>query len=273
MRADNKGEGGILSLVVLVETALEAQRRLRARPRHRRRRLLLRRCDDHARRFRCCPPSKAWRVINPGFEPYVVPISLAVLLTLFAVPVSRHRQRCLVLRARSRPCGSRSSASSALIHIGDDPEDLLRLQSDLSAYACSSSNPDMALADPRRRVPGRHRRRGALCRYRPFRQEARSASPGCRSCCPALILNYLGQGAFVHANPAAGHQSLLPDGAVLGADPAGRPRHHGHGDRQPGRHHRRLLDRPAGDRPRPLAAHEHHPHERERIRARSISAR
>ena len=37
-------------------------------------------------------------VINPGFEPYVVPLTLVVLSTLFRCPVSRHRRRRLVLR-------------------------------------------------------------------------------------------------------------------------------------------------------------------------------
>ena len=58
---------------------------------------------------------------------------------------------------------------------------------------------------------------------------------------PALIINYMGQGALVLGNPAAIEEPVLPDVPELGVV-AGRSAHHrGHGHRQPGRNHRRLL--------------------------------
>jgi KUP system potassium uptake protein len=62
---------------------------------------------------------------------------------------------------------------------------------------------------------------------------------------PALVLNYFGQGAMLLATPK--HQEpLLPDGAGLGAVPAGRAGHRGHGDRVAGADHGGLLGHQAG---------------------------
>ena len=49
----------------------------------------------------------------------------------------------------------------------------------------------------RRGVPRRHRRRSALRRHGALRQASRSASRGSRLVLPALVLNYLGQGALL----------------------------------------------------------------------------
>ncbi len=72
---------------------------------------------------------------------------------------------------------------------------------------------------------------------------------------PGLMLNYLGQAALLLADPTADRQSLLPAGARVGAAAARHPLDGRHGDRQPGRHHWRLLARAAGDPARPAAAH------------------
>ena len=81
---------------------------------------------------------------------------------------------------------------------------------------------------------------------------------------PGLDPQLSGPGRLRARQSGRGHQSLLSDGAVLGADPARRAGDPGHRHREPGGHHRRLLDRPAGDLARPPAAHEHHPHQRDR---------
>ena len=82
MRADNKGEGGILSLVVLVETLL-----------HKRGGLVLGLGIVGAAFFfgdAMITPAmsvlsavEGLKVINSGFEPYVVPLTLVILVTLF----------------------------------------------------------------------------------------------------------------------------------------------------------------------------------------------
>ena len=59
------------------------------------------------------------------------------------------------------------------------------------------------LRDARRGVPGRHRRRGALCRSRAISAASRSRSPGSAFVFPALVLNYFGQGALVLKHPDA----------------------------------------------------------------------
>jgi KUP system potassium uptake protein len=57
---------------------------------------------------------------------------------------------------------------------------------------------------------------------------------------PALILNYMGQGALILTTPAPS-TTLLPALPALGADADGPRRHRRHGDRLAGRHLRGLL--------------------------------
>ena len=58
---------------------------------------------------------------------------------------------------------------------------------------------------------------------------------------PSLVLNYFGQGALVLRDPAAVRKSVLPDGAGMEPAAAGHAGDRRHGDRQPGRHLRRLF--------------------------------
>ena len=51
---------------------------------------------------------------------------------------------------------------------------------------------------------------------------------------PALLLNYLGQGALILSQPGSDRQSVLPARARLGAAAAGHSVDGGDGDRQPG---------------------------------------
>ena len=71
---------------------------------------------------------------------------------------------------------------------------------------------------------------------------------------PSLALNYLGQGALVIADPQGGREPVLPDVSGLGADADGRARHRGDRDREPGRDHRRLFADAPGHPARPVAA-------------------
>ena len=70
---------------------------------------------------------------------------------------------------------------------------------------------------------------------------ARFASPGSALVLPALLLNYLGQGALLLAHPDRGAVTVLSDGAVVGAVPAGRVGDDGRGDRVAGAHLGRVL--------------------------------
>ena len=81
---------------------------------------------------------------------------------------------------------------------------------------------------------------------------SRSASPGCSSCMPALMLNYMGQGAMMLSlDPAAAdagaRATLLLPRAREHAPAARHPRHLRHDHRQPGGDLGRLLGDPAGD--------------------------
>ena len=105
---------------------------------------------------------------------------------------------------------------------------------------------------------------------------SRSASPGSSSCMPALMLNYMGQGAMLLSlDPAAGDRDgqepvLLP--RARSVPPAARhPRHAGDDHRQPGGDLRRLLGHPAGDPARLHPAPADPPHQRGGRRARSTS--
>ena len=70
---------------------------------------------------------------------------------------------------------------------------------------------------------------------------------------PALVLNYLGQGALLLID-RDGDAPVLPAGAVLGAAAAGRHRDSGGDHRVAGADLRIVLDHPAGDAARPGAA-------------------
>ena len=92
---------------------------------------------------------------------------------------------------------------------------------------------------------------------------SRSASPGCVFVMPALMLNYMGQGAMIlsldpAAPPRRVAQSLLLARAGDAAAAARHPRHLRDDHRQPGGDLRRLLGDPAGDparlHPAPVAS-------------------
>ena len=71
---------------------------------------------------------------------------------------------------------------------------------------------------------------------------------------PSLAVNYLGQGALADRRSQGDRESVLPDVPGLGADPDGRAGDGGDRDCEPGRHHRRLFADAAGDPARPDAA-------------------
>ena len=70
-----------------------------------------------------------------------------------------------------------------------------------------------------RRVPGDHRRRGALCRHGPFRPQSDPRRPGTVIVLPALLLSYAGQTALLLDDPTLHGQSVLQAGAGLGVIP------------------------------------------------------
>ena len=108
------------------------------------------------------------------------------------------------------------------------------------------------LCRARRGLPGRHRRRSALCRHGPLRQQPIRLA-WFALVLPALVLNYLGPGRAAAAQSRR-RASVLRAGAVLGAVAAGRARHGGGDHRVAGADLRIVLDHPAGDSAWPGAA-------------------
>ena len=86
---------------------------------------------------------------------------------------------------------------------------------------------------------------------------------------PALALNYLGQGSLVLAQAEAVENPFFLMAPGVGARPARHPRDLRDRDRQPGGDHRRLLADPAGDPARPPAAARDPAHLRESRSAKS----
>ena len=87
MRADNKGEGGSLALLALINRTLGGKKTVDERDHHARRvrdRAVLRRFDDHPGDF----GAVGGRGPDHGqgrLPPFVIPIAVAILVGLFAI--------------------------------------------------------------------------------------------------------------------------------------------------------------------------------------------
>ncbi|MGQ0485506.1 MAG: potassium transporter Kup [Hyphomicrobiales bacterium] len=199
MRADNKGEGGILSLVVLVETALK----------HKGGSVLALGIVGAAFFFGDAMITPAMsvlsaieglKVINPAFGPYVVPLTLAVLVTLF---VFQYRGTAGVasLFAPITTLWFIVIGVMGAIHISDDPEIYLAFN---PAYGVAMllDQPGLALlvfGGVFLAVTGGEALYADMGHFgkRPIRMAWFAVV------FPGLVLNYLGQGAFIIAHPQA----------------------------------------------------------------------
>ena len=203
MRADNRGEGGILALTALVSRGLGN--------RGRRRWWLVGFGIFGAAMFYgdgMITPAisvlgavEGLEIIAPDLHPFIVPVTVLIVLVLFAIQKRGTASvgrlfgpvMCVwfvalavlgLLQVIAHPGGARRDRS----------EECLRLRlrqpaaSRSSRWAPSSSRSPA----PRRSTPtwGISARR-------------RSAAPGCWFVVPALVLNYFGQGALLLADPAA----------------------------------------------------------------------
>ena len=218
LRADNNGEGGTLALMALAPRAVGRVGKaggvvaLLG--------IISGRCStatpSSRRRCRCCPPSKVSKSRRRHSIAYVVPLTVVILLVLFAVQ-SRGTAKVAALfgpimvvwfvaiavpgliwhRRRSRQCCWRSIRSTAWSSCC------------ITAWsACSRSarcfSPSPA---PRRSMP-----------ISGISAAARSRSAWLALVLPALALNYLGQGALVYAHPEAIENPfflMYPDWALI----------------------------------------------------------
>jgi KUP system potassium uptake protein len=197
MRADNKGEGGILSLVVLVENVLRRKGGI----------VLALGLVGGAFFFGDAMITPAisvlsavegLSVIDQRFEPMVVPLTLAVLFTLF---LFQYNGTAGVARffAPITAMWFLVLALLGLYHIGDDPEIFLSINPLYGARLLFEA-PALALlifGGVFLSVTGGEALYADLGHFgkTPIRMAWLAVV------LPGLLLNYLGQGAFVIANP------------------------------------------------------------------------
>ena len=249
MRADNHGEGGIMALIALVR-GVRVQRRIGKL-------VLVSLGIFGASLFygdgmitpaiSVLSAVEGIEVAAPGVESLVVPITLAILTVLFAV----QRFGTLVVGRAFGPVMAlwfsdprASPGSSTSIEAPGDPA---RAAAELRDRRSSSATAWSAFLALGAVVLDRDRRGGAVRRHGPLRALRDPASVVRSVVFPALILNYMGQGALILDEPEGGRQPLLPAVPGSWAADADGGRRDGRGDhRLPGRDLRRVLGDPPG---------------------------
>ena len=176
MRADNRGEGGTLSLMAL------AQRALGGRPRA----VFMLGVAGAALFYgdALITPAisvlsavEGLKLVTPVFEPYVIPITVGHPVRAVRGAAARHRQGGGLVRADHRWSGSWSSAASACSISSDDLGVLAVIQSRCTPYpswprTASSASPSWAACSWPSRVPRRSMPTWAIS------AAARSRQPG-----------------------------------------------------------------------------------------------
>ena len=199
MRADNRGEGGILSLVVLVETVLKRKGGF----------VLGLGIVGAAFFFGDAMITPAMsvlsaveglEVINPGFAPYVVPLTIAVLAALF---LAQYRGTAGVasLFAPVTALWFLVIGVMGIIHLADDVE-IFRAFNPLYGADMLFERPGLALlvfGGVFLAVTGGEALYADMGHFgkKPIRMAWLAVV------FPGLVLNYLGQGAFIIAHPHA----------------------------------------------------------------------
>ncbi|MCB8823121.1 potassium transporter Kup [Microvirga rosea] len=214
LRADNRGEGGTLTLVALAQRALG-----------RRHGLVLVLGIAGAGLFygdAVLTPAisvlsavEGLKLATPELDPYVVPITLVILAALFMVQ-SRGTGRVAAFFGPIMLAWFAALAIAGLMHIADDPT-VMYAMNPVYAFSFFHHHPSVSLAVL-----------GAVC-LSVTGAEALYADLGhfgarpIRSAWlylvfPALVINYFGQGALVLAHPSAAESPLfrlVPDWALL----------------------------------------------------------
>jgi KUP system potassium uptake protein len=218
LRADNEGEGGILALVSLISRYLPARASGRVG-------LatvlgivgaaLLYSDGMLTPAVSVLSAIEGLTVVSPGFQRWVLPLSLVVLVALFSVPVPRHEQ--------DRPRVRSSTRRLVRRHRRSRPPFGYRVPGD-----SRRAQPARRRFVPRRerydefhrhgiRIPCHDGRRGSVLGPRSLRPQA-DPPRLVFSVYPALLLNYAGQGAFLLVHPGECENlfyRLAPDWAVI----------------------------------------------------------
>ena len=251
IRADNRGEGGILALMALVRSKVRGWSRRWLVAVGLFGAALLYADGVLTPAISVLGAVEGISVVQPTFGRLVVPMSIAILIGLFLLPAPRDRWGRLGLRAghaglvrHDRGAGRR----------GHRPRPLRarRHQSDPRG-ALPGRGRRRRPPRSRRDLPGRDRGRGALCGPRAFRREAdpdRLVLPG-RGLFDAQLLR-AGRSAALRRRSRP--QPVLSPRSRLGTPAPARSRHHGRDHRLAGDHLRFVLsDAPGGPARLPAA--------------------
>ena len=194
MRADNKGEGGSLALLALINRSTSDKRRWTGG-------IVLLGVFATALFYGDSMITPAISVLSAveglttvqaGFAPYVIPISITILVD--CSPSSRTHGQGRLLFAPIMLIYFVTLAVLGVMHILDHPSVLYEMLQSWNAVNFSSRNGPRVHRDGVGGACG-DRRRSSVFRHGPFRAH-RSACRG--STCPsALLLNYMGQGAML----------------------------------------------------------------------------
>ncbi|CAH1653764.1 MAG: potassium transporter Kup [Chelatococcus sp.] len=199
LRADNNGEGGTLTLVALVQRSIRKGRMA----------ILMLGAVGAALFYGDAVITPAISVLSavegvklttPELDPFVVPITLVILIALFAVQ-SRGTGKVAAFFGPIMALWFLSLAGLGLIHIADDP-DVFRAINPIHGIAFLVHHPGIALfilGAVCLSVTGAEALYADLGHF--GRGPIRAAWLG--FVFPALVLNYFGQGALVLSNPAA----------------------------------------------------------------------
>ena len=188
------------------------------------------------------------KVDAPQLAPwFVVPVSIADPDRTVPGPAQGHRIHRQHFRTGRCCCGSPSSACSACSGLCGHPPSWPRLARSLRHCLPRSRGTGHRLCRARRRLPGRHRRRGDVCGYGPFRSAADPARLVRRR--PALLLcsTISARERLLLSDPTRDRESVLSACPTMGSLSDGGVRHRGHHHRLAGHHIRRLLPHPASD--------------------------
>jgi KUP system potassium uptake protein len=199
MRADNRGEGGILSLVVLVETLLKRKGGV----------ILGLGIVGAAFFFGDAMITPAMTIlsaiegltiINPGFQPFVVPMTVAVIVTLFTVQYKGTAGVASVF-APVTMVWFITLAVMGIFHISDDLE-IFQALNPTHGIMMLLRQPGLALlvfGGVFLAVTGGEALYADMGHFgkNPIRMAWLAVV------LPGLVLNYLGQGAFIIAHPEA----------------------------------------------------------------------
>ncbi len=199
MRADNRGEGGILSLVVLVETLLKKKGGI----------ILGLGIVGAAFFFGDAMITPAMTIlsaiegltiINSGFQPFVVPMTVAVILTLFTIQYKGTAGVASVF-APVTLVWFITLAVMGIVHISDDLE-IFQALNPIHGIMMLVRQPGLALlvfGGVFLAVTGGEALYADMGHFgkNPIRMAWLAVV------LPGLVLNYLGQGAFIIAHPDA----------------------------------------------------------------------